>query len=52
MERELFTATDFGDTLEYFAIKQEPGENNGIKLPVKYRVVTARSGLLKHMPAS
>ncbi|MDL2214475.1 IS21 family transposase [Clostridia bacterium OttesenSCG-928-O13] len=42
VERELFTATDFGDTLEYFAIKQEPYENTGIKLPVKYRVVTAQ----------
>lgn len=36
---ELFTATDFGDTLEYFAIKREPCKNAGIKLPVKYSLL-------------
>lgn len=41
-ERELFTATDFGDTLEYFAIKHERPENTGVPLPVKYRLVTAQ----------
>lgn len=41
-ERELFTATDFGDTLEYFAIKSERPENTGVPLPVKYRLVTAQ----------
>lgn len=42
VERELFTATDFGDTLEYFAIKHERPENTGVPLPVKYRLVTAQ----------
>ena len=41
MERELFTALDLGDTLEYFAIKQEPTEFSGVRLPFKYSIVTA-----------
>jgi transposase len=41
MERELFTATDFGDTLEYFAVKQEQQKPSRIRLPLKYSLVTA-----------
>lgn len=41
MERELFTATDFGDTLEYFAVKKEPVKTGVIELPLKYSLVTA-----------
>jgi len=41
MERELFTATDFGDTLEYFAVKRETGKPSGIPLPLKYSLITA-----------
>jgi hypothetical protein len=41
MERELFTATDFGDALEYFAIKQEPSKPTGTVLPLKYSIVIA-----------
>lgn len=42
IERELYTASDLGDTLEYFAIKPEPHENRGVPLPVKYRLITAQ----------
>jgi transposase len=42
MERELFTATDFGDTLEYFSIKKEPDKAAAmIELPLKYSLITA-----------
>lgn len=41
MERELFTATDFGDTLEYFAVKRETGKPSGVPLPLKYSLITA-----------
>lgn len=42
MERELFTATDFGDTLEYFAVKHEPSHISQVNLPLKYSLVTAQ----------
>lgn len=41
MERELFTATDFKDTLEYFSVKREAPKTNVIRLPLKYSLVTA-----------
>jgi len=41
MERELFTAADFGDTLEYFATKPEMPKAFNVHLPVKYSIVTA-----------
>lgn len=41
MERELFTATDFGDTLEYFAVKRETSKLDRIPLPLKYSLITA-----------
>ena len=41
MERELFTATDFGDTLEYFSVKKEPEKTTVIELPLKYSLITA-----------
>lgn len=41
LERELFTATDFGDTLEYFAVKQEIPKSPQAPLPLKYSLVTA-----------
>jgi transposase len=41
MERELFTATAFGDTLEYFAIKQDAPKPFNVPLPIKYSIVTA-----------
>lgn len=40
-QRSLFTATDYKDTLEYFAVKPETPKADKIKLPVKYSVVTA-----------
>ena len=46
MERELFSATDFGDTLEYFAITHEPPPPTIEKLPIKYSIVTAEKRLL------
>lgn len=42
LQRELFTATDFGDTLEYFSLKTEPSKNSGVPLPIKYSVVRAQ----------
>jgi len=42
MERELFTATDFGDTLEYFAVKQDTPKTAVTSLPLKYSLVTAQ----------
>jgi hypothetical protein len=41
MERELFTASDFKDTLEYFSVKQERSLVSAIRLPLKYSIVTA-----------
>ena len=41
MERELFSATDFGDVLEYFAVTQETPKPSIIQLPLKYSIVTA-----------
>jgi len=41
MERELFSATDFGDVLEYFLTKQEIPRQTIIQLPIKYSIVTA-----------
>lgn len=41
VERELFTATDFGDTLEYFAVKRDPPKASEVPLPLKYSLVTA-----------
>lgn len=43
MERELFTATDFRDTLEYLATKEEEPTYSSEKLPLKYRVVTVEN---------
>ena len=42
-ERSLFNATDFKDTLEYFASKKDAHTEHlpGVKLPVKYRLVVA-----------
>lgn len=42
MERELFTATDFADTLEYFSVKREIPKPSGVNLPLKYSLVTAQ----------
>lgn len=42
MERELFTATDFTDTLEYFSVKQDARKPTGVNLPLKYSLVTAQ----------
>jgi len=42
MERTLFTATDFRDTLEYFAVNQDVTKSFGTKLPLKYSLVTAQ----------
>lgn len=42
MERTLFTATDFGDTLEYFAVKQDMPKSSDTSLPLKYSLVTAQ----------
>lgn len=42
MERELFTATELGDTLEYFAKEHRHTPDTTIKLPVKYSIVTAQ----------
>jgi hypothetical protein len=42
MERELFTATDFGDTLEYFKVKQETYNLSSPALPLKYSLVIAQ----------
>jgi len=44
IERDLFSATDFRDTLEYFR-QESAGERyneSDIKLPVKYSMVTAQ----------
>jgi hypothetical protein len=41
MERELFTASAFGDTLEYFAVKQDTPKPPGVTLPLKYSLVIA-----------
>lgn len=41
-ERTLFTATDYKDTLEYFAVKQERPKTDGNHLPLKYSIVTAQ----------
>ena len=41
MERELYSATDFGDTLEYFADTQEYPAIATISLPLKYSIVNA-----------
>jgi len=43
MEKNLFSAVDFGDTLEYFRTKtnQEPAIEI-IDLPIKYQVVRAK----------
>ena len=43
MERELYTATDFRDALEYFLIKQDIPKSNVIMLPLKYSLVTAET---------
>ena len=42
MERELFTAADFGDTLEYFKVKQESSATFKSALPLKYSLVIAQ----------
>ena len=42
MERELFTATDFGDTLEYFKVKREQPKAYKSELPLKYSLITAQ----------
>lgn len=42
IERELFSANDFRDTLEYFQLKQPGSPVREIKLDIKYRVVTAQ----------
>jgi transposase len=42
MERELFTATDFGDTLEYFKVKRETSNLSRPALPLKYSLVIAQ----------
>lgn len=41
VERELFTATEFGDALEYFALKQEVSKSATVQLPLKYSLITA-----------
>ena len=41
MERELFSATDFRDTLEYFSVKQDIPKSELVMLPLKYSIVTA-----------
>jgi transposase len=41
LERELFTATDLSDTLEYFANKSDVPKLHEITLPLKYSLVTA-----------
>jgi hypothetical protein len=41
VERELFSANDLGDVLEYFAVPQEEAISPVIKLPLKYSIVTA-----------
>lgn len=41
MERELFTASDFKDTLEYFAVKRESPKAPITQLPLKYSHITA-----------
>lgn len=46
LQRELFTATDFGDTLEYFSLKTESVKNLGVPLPLKYSVVKAEERTL------
>ena len=40
-ERELFSANDLSDVLEYFAVTQEISMIPQIKLPLKYSIVTA-----------
>lgn len=42
VERALFTATDFRDTLEYFAVKQAQPCAEGSALSLKYSLVTAQ----------
>lgn len=42
VERALFTATDFRDTLEYFAVKQAQPCAEGPALSLKYSLVTAQ----------
>jgi len=41
IERELFSANDFRDTLEYFRVAQPLPQIRAVKLDVKYAVVTA-----------
>jgi transposase len=39
--RELYSAADFGDTLGYFASKQDVPKVAGVAIPVKYSIVIA-----------
>lgn len=41
MERELFSATDFGNTLEYFSATKEEPRVSQVNLPLKYSIVNA-----------
>ena len=42
MERNLFAASDFKDTLEYFASYEEPVIGMEVKIPLKYSLVVAQ----------
>jgi len=42
LERELFSAVDLSDTLEYFTAKKEPPETSKGLLPLKYSLITAQ----------
>ena len=43
MERNLYAASDFKDTLEYFASCQPPAANVEVEIPLKYRMVVAQA---------
>lgn len=43
MERNLHTASDFKDTLEYFASYEEPACGMEVKIPLKYSLVVAQT---------
>jgi hypothetical protein len=43
MERNLYAASDFKDTLEYFASYEEPAACMEVKIPLKYSLVVAQT---------
>lgn len=43
LARNLFTASDFKDTLEYFRNKKDVVITSGVRLPIKYSIVVAET---------